>query len=656
MSKRTLGRVGACAAVAVGAVHTPAAAAGGLPATPTQDAYDGHLEEANAWAIEALNLPAAWETTRGEGVTIAVMDTGVAEHPYFDDKDILPGYSAYSDDEDDAWYDRPSGWDPALDSPDIDDKQGHGTAVTSQVLLAAPEATILPVRTGTGVADGFGNLFLDGATEIEAVRWAVDNGADAIVMAWGVGTETNEDVYMAMQYAVDHDVVLIASAGNEAEVPTTGQFPAFLRGVVTVSGLGDDGGAWESSTTGPEVDLAAPADYSLAVPVPQGSPHVMDDCGLCQDSSYGSDASLGIGVDELYMEVGGTSLSVGWVGGVVALIESAHPDLDANGVIQRLLQTAADQGDPGRDDVFGHGVPDAAAAIGAEVEPVEENPLGYPLGVPGASGVSPDGGPAPGTGAAADGATTDLGSGSGGSDLGPFVGVVLAAAAIAAAAWFVLQKRRSGTAGSGGAASTPLATGALVAVVVAMVAATGTYVAADVVGGDGSDGTTASGADGGSAESTGADAPAGDAGQLASDGNPAAVAAKAWQDAYTAGDLETFRSLTCENPWYRVAINARKLEDPGFVRPGFAILTQEGTYWGPEDYRLTRGSDGKAWVEAGNLSIGSEPDYQIALVLESGDWKVCDFWWTNSGWQGLPEWEQRFPRDDDSVGLAGQES
>jgi subtilisin family serine protease len=168
-----------------------------------------------------------------------VIDTGVAEHPYLDDKDILPGHSAYSDDEGDAWHDRPSGWDPALDDPDIEDKQGHGTAVISQVLLAAPEATILPVRTGTGVADGFGNLFLDGATEIEAVRWAVDNGADAIVMAWGIGTETNEDVHMAMQYAVDHDVILIASAGNDPEASTTGQFPAFLRGVVTLVQEGD---------------------------------------------------------------------------------------------------------------------------------------------------------------------------------------------------------------------------------------------------------------------------------------------------------------------------------------------------------------------------------------------------------------------------------
>ncbi|MBW3665732.1 MAG: hypothetical protein KY469_21785, partial [Actinobacteria bacterium] len=92
------------------------------------------------------------------------------------------------------------------------------------------------------------------------------------------------------------------------------------------------------------------------------------------------------------------------------------------------------------------------------------------------------------------------------------------------------------------------------------------------------------------------------------------------QYAYLAGDLDTITSLTSENPWYRVSINRRSLEDPDYARPGFALLIDGG--WESDDYRVLRRSGTKAWVEAGDLSIGVNAQEEIALVLEDGEWRV----------------------------------
>lgn len=632
--------MGAVAAATVVAAAVPAAAGSGR-----QQAYDGYLEETNAWGIDELEVEPAWQTTRGAGVTIAVVDTGMGEHPYFADKDVLPGYSTMFEHEEDAWY------DTAPDDPDDpNDKRGHGTAVAAMALMVAPEATILPVRQSVGDEDGFLNRGGMGEREAEAIRWAVDNGADVIVMAWAVCCgEADEDAYMAMQYAIDHDVVLAAAAGNEADERIAWHFPAASPGVVTVTGLGDDGGPWESSTTGPEAVVAGPADYSLAAPVPQSDPELDDACEWgCPDD--GDDAP------DLYRLTGGTSSAVGWVGGVLGLIRAAHPDLDADDVIQRLVQTADDRGAPGRDEVFGFGVPDAAAAVTADVEPVDANPLGYPLGVAGASGEGVGGTAA--SGAGGDDAGAAGGGDGGGSDLVAGGIGMAAGATLAALTWLVVLRRRARPASArpgwpGAAPPAPAGgRGLALAVVVALVAAAGTYGAADaVVGASGAD----SGAGGTGALDVGAatDDRAGEPGNAApagegsaADGSPAAVAAQEWQAAHTAGDLDAFRSLTCENPWYRVTMNVAWLEDPGYVRPGFAILHEFDGDWYGEDYRVTRSSDGKAWVEAGDLSIGSNPTYEIALVREDGTWKVCDFWHTGPGWQSIPEWQERRPPDD----------
>lgn len=300
---------------------------------------------------EQVQAPAAWETTQGEGITVAVMDTGINDHPFFDDKDVLPGYSAAST-EDDGW----------------NDTDGHGSAVAAGVLLVAPEATIMPIRLDTGAVGITGAM---GPSQWDAFRWAVDNGADVLVVPWGItgadGVFTGEYLEV-LQYAIDKGAIVIASAGNEPGEEV--EYPAFVPGVMAVTGTDRSGNIWyENTTVGPEVAVAAPAD-GMTAPLPQ-------------DSALGN--------TELYRDVvGGTSMGSGVTGGVAALTWAAHPELDANNVIQRMIQTAG-EGNGNKSDDFGYGLLNADQAVHAEgIETVEENPLGYPMGEAGASGASPD--------------------------------------------------------------------------------------------------------------------------------------------------------------------------------------------------------------------------------------------------------------------------
>jgi subtilisin family serine protease len=375
-----------------------------------QEEWDLYAE--NAWAIDQINADDVWETTKGEGVTVAVVDTGIAEeHPFLEDKNILDGKSFVGNGEANARV----------------DTDGHGTGVAAAVLYAAPEATILPVRVIPTSADiGFSAGV--GQTHLGGIRWAADNGADVIVISWievtpGEELEADPEFLEAVQYAIDKDVVVVAGGGNDPElekVPNPASFP----GVVAVTGTDKDGAPWSMSTTGPEMVLAGPAD-TMIFPIPQ----IAD-----------------FGEEDLYFQAAGTSATSGLVGGAAALVRAAHPDLDASNIIQRLISTA-DDGGQGRTEELGFGRVDAAAAVTAtNVETVSENPLGYPLGEAGASGASPDEEPS----ATESGEATDTASSAAAgevaeadSDLMPIIAVAASVVLVAAAVvvWLVLRSR-----------------------------------------------------------------------------------------------------------------------------------------------------------------------------------------------------------------------
>jgi subtilisin family serine protease len=147
-----------------------------------------------------------------------------------------------------------------------------------------------------------------------------------------------------VEFAIRHDVVVVAAVGlpgGLGKVPA----PASIPGVVAVSGV-DKAGAIVASVSGPEVVIAAPGkDIAHA--------------------TKGGGYALGTG----------TSDATAIVSGVVALIRSKYPDLDAANVVNRLIQTADDRGPPGRDQRYGFGIVNPVRALTADVPRVDRNPL-----------------------------------------------------------------------------------------------------------------------------------------------------------------------------------------------------------------------------------------------------------------------------------------
>jgi type VII secretion-associated serine protease mycosin len=306
------------AAALAGSLVAPAVAAA-EPVAPPRD------------QLAALGAERAWQHSTGAGVIVAVLDSGVdADHPDLADR-VLPGKD-YVDGSTDG----------------REDPVGHGTAVASLIAGAggtglAPQARILPVR----VLDE-DNRYDSSATVAEGVIWAVEQGAQVINLSLG-GRGRSEKLSEAIGYAIANDVVVVACAGNASEDgPEVVWYPAREPGVIAVAGLISSDGAgahWPRSLAGPETVLAAPAVLVGARP--------------------------GGG----YRRVQGTSFSSALVAASAALVRSRWPEASAGEVVHRLVATARDLGEPGRDPRYGYGALDPVAALTAEVPPVRANPL-----------------------------------------------------------------------------------------------------------------------------------------------------------------------------------------------------------------------------------------------------------------------------------------
>lgn len=310
-----------------------------FPGTGLADPARGDLR----WYSEAMRLPQAQELADGGGITVAVVDTGVdAFHPDLAGR-VLRGATI-----------TPTGVEPGGDF----DPDGHGTAMAGliagdsdsgdELIGVAPKAHVLPVRIARG-EDGT----LDTDLVYRGVRWAIDQGARVVNLSLAgeptVDAEWKRDL---IGYAIDHDAVIVAAVGNRADPhdhPMVGE-PASIPGVVAVSGMGRDGLLWGGSAEGDSVVLCAPAE---------DVPHIRPGGGVRPAS--------------------GTSAATALVSGTAALIESRYPGSSAGDVISRLIDTAVDAGQPGRDRQFGFGVVDAYSALTAAVAPNRDY---FPLDLP----------------------------------------------------------------------------------------------------------------------------------------------------------------------------------------------------------------------------------------------------------------------------------
>jgi subtilisin family serine protease len=271
------------------------------------------------WALETIQAFEAWDTTTGDGIIIAVVDTGVLpSHADLEGK-ILPGYNAI------------------LDNDRCDDDNGHGTAIAGLIAANANNATgiagicwgcsILPVKA----LDGYG-LGSD-AYLARGIRWATDHGADIINLSMG-GADNSPILREAIDYAVSRNVLVIAAAGNNHMAGNRQNYPAAFPNVLAVGATDQSDTITGFSTTGEYIDLVAPG-VELWTTL----------------------------LSEDYGKPDGTSFSSPFVAGVAGLVWTLRGDLDSSDVACILKASADDKGVPGKDSEYGWGRLNALRAV-----------------------------------------------------------------------------------------------------------------------------------------------------------------------------------------------------------------------------------------------------------------------------------------------------
>lgn len=230
------------------------------------------------WAFDTVTFQQTWPTTRGDGVVVAVLDTGVnAANPDLGGV-VLPGRQILNG------IQQPGG---------TTDAHGHGTHVAGIVAAVADNGTgvagmapgvrILPVKV---LDDNGSGLFSDVAS---GIVWAVDNGADVINLSLGAAMGSPDlTVASAVRYAGDHGVVVVAAAGNfgcrvGVDSGCLPVYPAALDDVLAVGAVDSSGACASYTATAPYVDVAAPGTaiystyrtgYAYMSGTSMASPHV----------------------------------------------------------------------------------------------------------------------------------------------------------------------------------------------------------------------------------------------------------------------------------------------------------------------------------------------------------------------------------------------
>lgn len=292
------------------------------------------LSETVDWGLANYDIPDQWRETRGEGVRVAVLDTGIeATHPdlagCIDDARDFTGSRFGSE-----------------------DRVGHGTHVAGTIAArqnnqgvvgVAPECRLLVAKVLGD--DGSGS----GRSVVEGIDWACEAGADVLSMSLGSRSD-DRAIHAAIKRAVAAGKFVVCAAGNEGR-PDSVNYPAKWPQTLSIGAVDRRGHVARFSSRGDQVDVCAPGEDVL--------------------STY---------LDGGYAKLSGTSMATPFVSGVVALLVAKHRKLGGTTpidtqaeLIEHLRRTAVDAGPRGKDPNYGYGLIDPGSVLAVAEDDITES-------------------------------------------------------------------------------------------------------------------------------------------------------------------------------------------------------------------------------------------------------------------------------------------
>jgi minor extracellular protease Epr len=270
------------------------------------------------WGIDHVNAPQAWVNCTGNGIKIAIVDTGISKkHP---DLTVAGGVNLLDTTENKKW----------------DDDNGHGTHIAGIIGACNNSIGVVGVAYDSELyavkvldSNGDGKI----SDVIEGIEWAVENDMDIVSLSLGTNlySQALED---ACEVAYNSDILLVAAAGNSGDGnPDTNDvdYPAKFDSVIAVAAIDCNNATPIWSADGTEVELAAP--------------------GVDIYSTY---------LEGSYVLNSGTSMATPFVSGIAALIKSENPSLSPEEIRSLLEYRAVDLGTSGKDSTFGYGLVQAS--------------------------------------------------------------------------------------------------------------------------------------------------------------------------------------------------------------------------------------------------------------------------------------------------------
>lgn len=309
--------------------------------------FQWHLDNPVSGGVDAEE---AWELSQGTGVTVAVVDTGIAYENHQEGKKG-PKYALAPDLAETAFV---SGYDFVSNDAHANDDNGHGTHVAGTITQStnngvgvagvAFRAILMPVKvldkTGSGTY----------ANVAKGIRFAADTGATIINLSLG-GAADSITLRAAVTYAAEKGVTVIAASGNDGENFIA--YPAaYDDAVIAVGATRFDESRASYSNFGASLDVVAPGGD---LRVDQNNDGYSD--GVLQQTFQKNPLRFG------YYFFQGTSMAAPHVAGIAALVASHRATTSPSFIRAAIENTAEELGAPGVDPEYGHGLVNALRAL-----------------------------------------------------------------------------------------------------------------------------------------------------------------------------------------------------------------------------------------------------------------------------------------------------